>query len=166
MTEEQTPLAQVWQLPAQSLRVTHPVHWLVVVLHTAAVPVQYLFVVQATQRPLLVSQAGPVRPTQSVSVVHFAHLLAKHRGVIAGQSLSKLQVPGASMGASAGTSMVDSSVATSRAGRSAGESDTLASNCADPPAPPAEAPSVASVVLPPEPPEPIASSISPLPPVP
>jgi hypothetical protein len=54
LTEVQMPLVQVRHAPEQSLRVAHPVHWLVVVLQVAAVPVQYLFEVQATQRPLLV----------------------------------------------------------------------------------------------------------------
>jgi hypothetical protein len=75
LTAVHTPLEeQVWQAPAQSSRVTHPVHWLVAVSHIPAAPVQCLFAVQATQRPLEGAQAGaPGRPAQSLSAVHFAH---------------------------------------------------------------------------------------------
>lgn len=59
--------------------------------------VQEPFAVQATHRPLFVAQAGvPARATQSLSPVHFAHLLAKHSGLGAGQSVSTRQLPGAS----------------------------------------------------------------------
>jgi hypothetical protein len=73
-TALQTRPVQVWHSPAQSLRVTHPTHWLVAVSHVLAAPVQCLFAVQATHKPLLVAQAGaPDRPAQSLSPAHLAH---------------------------------------------------------------------------------------------
>jgi len=95
LTAVHTPMVHVWHAPAQSLLVTHPTHWLLAVSHLAATPVQCLSAVHATQRPLL-AQAGPFRPVQSVSAAHFAHRLPRQSGLCAGQSLSILQVPGAS----------------------------------------------------------------------
>jgi hypothetical protein len=69
-----TPPMQVWHSLAQSLRVTHPTHWLMDVSQVSAAPVQCLLAVQATHRPLLVRHAGvPVRPAQSLSPAHLAH---------------------------------------------------------------------------------------------
>jgi len=74
VTVVHTPLLQVWQAPEQSLRVAHPTHWLVVVSHVPAAPLQYLFAVHTTHRPLAVAQAGvPDRAAQSLSLVHFTH---------------------------------------------------------------------------------------------
>jgi hypothetical protein len=87
----------VRQAPAQSLRFTHPTHWLVAMSQVAAEPVQYEFAVHPTHMPLP-AQAGPDRPTQSASVAHFAQRLPRQRGVCDGHSLSALQVPGASTG--------------------------------------------------------------------
>ena len=88
---------QVRHAPAQSLRVTHPTHWLVVVSHVPAAPMQCLLAVHATQRPLVTSQARvPVRPSQSLSREHFAHRLPKQSGFCDEQSLSALHEPAAS----------------------------------------------------------------------
>ena len=79
---------------------------------------------QATHRPLAAQTGVPVRPAQSLSPEHFAHRLPKQRGLCAGQSLSALQVPGASnapLGASrAGASgtMTDASAGVVTAGAS------------------------------------------------
>jgi hypothetical protein len=40
LTAVQTPLEHAWHVPAQSLRFTQPVHWLVAVSHIAAAPLQ------------------------------------------------------------------------------------------------------------------------------
>ena len=94
----QTELVHVWHTPGQSLRLTQPRHWLVVVSQIEAAPVQCLFAVQATHRPLLVSHARvPNRPAQSVSEVHFAHRWLRQSGLCDGQSLSVAQVPAASI---------------------------------------------------------------------
>jgi hypothetical protein len=109
----------------QSLRLTHPTHWLVVVSHVEAAPMQCLFAVQVTQRPLAAAQAGlPDRLVQSLSLEHFAHRLARQSRFSGEQSLSVLQVPAAStvgpirgtsgVGASGGPPVVDTSGAASR----------------------------------------------------
>jgi hypothetical protein len=137
-----TPFVHVWHAPAQSLLVTHPTHWLLAVSHLAATPVQCLSAVHATQRPLL-AQAGPFRPTQSVSPAHFAHRLFKHRGLGDEQSLSVLQVPGAStVGASGARSTGRASGAVTTAGLSGG-----AESATDPSIP-------GLALAPPEPPNP------------
>jgi len=81
LTTVQTLSVHAWHVPVQSLRLTHPTHWLVVVSHVEAAPVQYLFAVQATHRPLAAAQAGVSdRPVQSLSLEHFVHRLAKQSG--------------------------------------------------------------------------------------
>ena len=102
------PEEQVRHAPAQSLRVTHPTHWLVAVSHVPAAPVQCLLAVHATQRPLVMLQAGvPVRPVQSLSTPHLAHRLPKQSRLCGEQSLSVLQAPAASTVGPVGGASVD-----------------------------------------------------------
>jgi hypothetical protein len=103
------PEEQVWHTPPQSLRLTHPTHWLVAVSHVPAAPVQCLLAVHATHRPLVAQARVPVRPAQSLSLEHFAHRLPKQSGLCDEQSLSVLHEPAASAvgpigGASTGAS--------------------------------------------------------------
>ena len=67
------PEEQVWHTPPQSLRFVHPTHWLVTVSHVPAAPVQCLFAVHATHRPLAAQAGVPVRPVQSLSLKHVVH---------------------------------------------------------------------------------------------
>jgi hypothetical protein len=154
LTAVHTPLVHVWHAPAQSLLVTHPTHWLLAVSHLAATPVQYLSAVHATHRPLL-EQAGPFRPVQSVSAAHFAHRLSRHSGLSGEQSLSVLQVPGAStVGASGARSRGRASGAVTTAGLSGGAESATDPSSPGPALAPPEPPAPPLVLAPPEPPNP------------
>jgi hypothetical protein len=116
----------------QSLRCTHSTHWLAVVSHRFAtaltkppsappsassleslfapasgLPAQCLFCVQATHSPLAAQAGPPGRARQSLSLEHLAHRLPKHRGALAEQSLSVLQVPAASPCGRSGAMSID-----------------------------------------------------------
>jgi hypothetical protein len=154
LTAVHTPMVHVWHAPAQSLLVTHPTHWLLAVSHLAATPVQCLSAVHATHRPLL-AQAGPFRPVQSVSAAHFAHRLFKHRGLGDEQSLSVLQVPGAStVGASGPRSTTGASGAVTTAVPSGSAESATDPSSPGPALAPPEPPAPPLVLAPPEPPNP------------
>jgi len=70
LTAVHTRFVHVWHVPTQSLRFVHSTHWLVAASHVAVVPVQYLFAVQATHRPLVAQAGVPGRAAQSLSAVH------------------------------------------------------------------------------------------------